>query len=58
VNSSGVERRAGDLSAGASLRADDASRIANPGCAYQAADDDESAGHTDAQPEGVDRGSV
>jgi hypothetical protein len=58
VNSGGVERRAGDLSAGASFSLYDALRVADTGCAYQAADDDESAGHANAQPEGVDRGSV
>jgi len=58
VNSSGIERRARDLSAGASFSPDDTFRIADTGCAYQAADDDESAGHADSKPEGVDRGSV
>jgi len=58
VNSSGVEWRSGELSAGAAFSLDDASRVTDTGCAYQAADDDESAGHTDAEPEGVERGSV
>jgi hypothetical protein len=58
VNSSRVERSAGELSPSASLRPDDASRVADTGCADQAADDDESAGHAHAQPESVDRGGV
>jgi hypothetical protein len=58
VNSGRVERRAGELSAGAALGADDASRVADAGCADQAADDGESAGHSDPDPEGVERGTV
>jgi hypothetical protein len=58
VNSCGVKWRTRDLAAGALFSPDDASRVAYTCRAYQAADDDESAGHTDAQPEGVQRGSV
>jgi hypothetical protein len=58
VNSGRVERRAGELSTGAAFGVDDASGVADSGCADQAADDDESAGDADAEPEGVERRGI
>jgi hypothetical protein len=54
VKSGCVQWCAGELSTSALLSSYDASGVADTGCADQAAEDDESAGDPDAQPESIE----
>jgi hypothetical protein len=56
VESRGVERCSGELSAGALFGSDDAPRVLDADGADQPADHDECAGHADTDTECLERG--